>query len=98
MDRKKLRNQVYLHFGSDPSVFSPVEEHVIDYVADALRLFGKSIRVKPLRQAVKADVVRSFGWVAYIVWAWRIARLISFIIDRWRETPAVTVTAKGPAP
>jgi hypothetical protein len=34
----------------------------------------------------------TFGWWQYLLWAWRIARLISFIIDQYRQQSTTTVT------
>lgn len=85
MDRSKLRNRVYLELSRDPSIYSPVEEFVIDNTANILDLKRGDMTDRALRKAVKNDVIMTFGWWQYLLWAWRIARLISFILDQYRQ-------------
>jgi len=95
MDRSRLRNRVYLEFSGDVSVYAAVQEYVIDVTANMLDLTQGSIKERALRKAVKNDVIMTFGWWQYLLWAWRIARLISFILDQYRQqsTAETTMTA-----
>ena len=95
MNRSKLRNRVYLELSRDPSIYSPVEEFVIDNTANILDLKRGDMTDRAIRKAVKNDVVMTFGWLPYLIWAWRIARLISFIIDQYKQEAAMTVRARA---
>jgi hypothetical protein len=76
---------VYLEFSGDVSVYAAVQEYVIDVTANLLDLSRGKVNERELRRAVKNDVIMTFGWWQYLLWAWRIARLISFILDQYRQ-------------
>lgn len=95
MDRRKLLNRVYLHFGTDPSITSDVEDYVIDVTANTLDLFRGKMDRRQLKRTVKSDVVGTFGIWIYLIWAVRIARLVAFIWEQYNKNPAASTTVKG---
>lgn len=95
MDRIRLRNRVYLEFSGYVSVYAAVQEYVIDTTANLLDMSRGNVQERALRRAVKEDVIMTFGWWQYLLCAWRIARLISFIIDQYRQETTMTVRARA---
>ena len=95
MNRAKLRNRVYLKFSGDVSVYAAVQEHVVDVTANLLDLVRGKIEERELRRAVKNDVIVTFGWLQYLLWAWRIAKLINFILEQYKNETTATVRARA---
>jgi len=92
MDRRKLRDRVYLQFAFDASIDSVVQEHVIDATASILETEQIRLDERTLRRGIKNSVIMKFGWLTYLLWAWRIARLISFILNQYRQQSTASVT------